>query len=130
MGGGVVVVVVVVVVMVVVGMMVCVWWWGDSAGDATTRSLSLPAGAAAMWCAASRGKGALGGSVPAPRLPASGCCAAHPTFAPPRSRASPPRSKKMPGHNMLGLEIREPIIERANKWAASLGVTRSVLFLR
>ncbi|PSC69143.1 tRNA (guanine-N(7)-)-methyltransferase [Micractinium conductrix] len=39
-------------------------------------------------------------------------------------------NKKMPGHNMLGLEIREPIIERANKWAASLGVTRSVLFLR
>ena len=36
----------------------------------------------------------------------------------------------MPGHNMLGLEIRAPIIERANKWAASLDLTGTVLFLR
>ena len=36
----------------------------------------------------------------------------------------------MPGHNMLGLEIREPIIERANRWAQHLGLQRSVLFLR
>lgn len=35
----------------------------------------------------------------------------------------------MPGHNMLGLEIRQPIIERANKWAASLGLHRAVVFL-
>ncbi|KAL4433842.1 hypothetical protein ABPG75_000283 [Micractinium tetrahymenae] len=39
-------------------------------------------------------------------------------------------SKHMPGHNMLGLEIRGPIIERANKWAASLDLEHSVLFLR
>lgn len=39
-------------------------------------------------------------------------------------------SKSMPGHNMLGLEIRAPIIERANKWAASLDLTGTVLFLR
>lgn len=48
-----------------------------------------------------------------------------PTSTPPR-----PRSREMPGHNMLGLEIRAPIIERANKWAASLGLQSSVLFLR
>lgn len=36
----------------------------------------------------------------------------------------------MPGHNMLGLEIREPIIERANRWAQHLSLQRSVLFLR
>lgn len=40
------------------------------------------------------------------------------------------RREAMPGHNMLGLEIRGPIIERANKWAASLGLDRAVLFLR
>jgi hypothetical protein len=33
-------------------------------------------------------------------------------------------------YNMLGLEIRGPIIERANKWAASLGLNSAVLFLR
>ncbi|KAI3434614.1 hypothetical protein D9Q98_002682 [Chlorella vulgaris] len=39
-------------------------------------------------------------------------------------------SKAMPGHNMLGLEIRAPIIDRANLWAASLELNRAVLFLR
>lgn len=36
----------------------------------------------------------------------------------------------MPGHNMLGLEIRAPIIERATRWAQELGLERQVLFLR
>ncbi|PRW58022.1 tRNA (guanine-N(7)-)-methyltransferase isoform A [Chlorella sorokiniana] len=39
-------------------------------------------------------------------------------------------TQAMPGHNMLGLEIREPIIERANRWAEHLQLQRSVLFLR
>jgi hypothetical protein len=39
-------------------------------------------------------------------------------------------SQKMGEYNMLGLEIRGPIIERANKWAASLGLNSTVLFLR
>lgn len=40
------------------------------------------------------------------------------------------RSKAMPGHNMLGLEIRGPIIERANRWAQELALEQQVLFLR
>ena len=47
------------------------------------------------------------------RAAAAGCC-----------------SQKMGEYNMLGLEIRGPIIERANKWAASLGLNSAVLFLR
>lgn len=42
----------------------------------------------------------------------------------------PPRRQALPGHNMLGLEIREPIIERANRWAEHLDLQRTVLFLR
>lgn len=53
-----------------------------------------------------------------------------PFSVPSRSSVRTPRSKSMPGHNMLGLEIRAPIIERANKWAASLDLTGTVLFLR
>lgn len=44
--------------------------------------------------------------------------------------AVPCRSQAMPGHNMLGLEIRDPIIERANRWAEHLALQRTVLFLR
>jgi tRNA (guanine-N7-)-methyltransferase len=35
----------------------------------------------------------------------------------------------LPGYNMLGLEIRGPVIERANKWAEGLDFHRSVLFV-
>ena len=55
--------------------------------------------------------------------------ASNPACCIPLSSPFPPRSQTMPGHNMLGLEIRQPIIERANKWAASLGLHRAVLFL-
>jgi tRNA G46 methylase TrmB len=35
----------------------------------------------------------------------------------------------MPTHNMLGLEIRDPVIERANAWAERLQLHKQVLFL-
>lgn len=61
----------------------------------------------------------------------------HPPTHPPNHLTNQPTnhpcslsSQAMPGSNMLGLEIRGPIIERANKWAHSLGLDRSILFLK
>jgi len=38
-------------------------------------------------------------------------------------------AQRMPTHNMLGLEIRDPVIERANAWAERLQLHKQVLFL-
>ena len=43
--------------------------------------------------------------------------------------ARPPRSV-LPGHNLLGLEIRDACVERAGKWAEALGLARRVRFAR
>lgn len=54
----------------------------------------------------------------------------HPSVQRAACLCPPARRQAMPGHNMLGLEIREPIIERANRWAEHLDLQRTVLFLR
>lgn len=37
--------------------------------------------------------------------------------------------KTMPGHNGIGLEIRDPVVERANRWAEGLGLRDRARFV-